>query len=922
MLTLLSISNLQDQRAVFSKFDPNASTWLVSDLKSKLDLNRRLLQDRQFIPGESVLRASELWRTLLVRLRPDLQLVSREFAITLIAQKLPATELDWAQAPGAPQAAFNYLSQFMPILSHPNGEEMMAEWLKANPESEARWGRWFTLSLKLWRELLDDGFIAPAWAAGVLVNEQSLQDVWSRNLFVDLGAELDQVEADLFVHLSEFIDIEILRPQPSWADEYKKTLVAYEIFDRKLKTKTLKVSELGENRRVAKTTYRKYTTMIAEVKDAVAQTRAWLDAGEIRPQEIAIVAPDIEVYWPALANYLEQEGIPCQKDQVRKLHVYPDIAKWLGTLRLRTGSFAEADIEIGLFNPVGNTDQLIAYDRFKVLYSSLYDRFDLDREGSVAKLFSIELESDGMASRDDFVAWGLKQLPSDANLDRFESLYKKLFAECPQSMSLSVRRWLAYLEQLASKTECKVEKGERDGISCIGLSSAENSSAKKMIILGLTETALRTSRGTAILFSDIESLAREFGFFLASDDQMRLEFEARWVTEQTDRELVLSVPETDFGGSPQAASWLWVRGAREAGVHGELTIPSANRWDELQRADIETIARERGWTASHAVVLEKSLHEDLGEVAIPSFAKDTLKAISPSGIEDYLKCPFIFAAKRVFSLSDVAELELEVDPAARGSLMHKVFEMLTAEPIRFEYSEDELIKLVEDARELSGLELADERLWQPLRTRHIDLARRFLIFEKENRDQFKEAKTVGREIEIKGHLDPLTGDLTAEAGEGSFKFQGRIDRIDADAAGNLAIYDYKSSAGSVGQFGSWIKNNRIQLLLYSIAVENGLTSLGPSTVHAAFYYVARPLSRDFGFKVEGVEQGLYDIPDKRKKNRIAPEAKETLFNEGRELVKRAVSGIISGDFAPNPRDRDDCSSCQWSLVCRASHLNT
>ena len=922
MLTLISIKDLQDQRTIFSKFDSRTSTWLVSDLKSKLDLNRKLLETRDFIPGESVLRASELWRMLLVRLRPDLQLVSREFAITLIAQKLPSTELAWAQAPGAAQAAFNYLSQLMPILSHPNGEEMMQEWLKAHPESEARWGRWFSLSLKLWHELLDDGFIAPAWAAGVLVNEQSLQDVWSRGLFVDLGAELDQVEADLVVQLSEFIDVQVLRPQPSWADEYKKTLIAYDIFDRKLKTETRSVERPPVGREVAQATYRKYTTMIAEVKDAVSQVRAWLDTGGVKPPEIAIVAPDIEVYWPALADYLEQEGIPCQKDQVRKLHVYPDVAKWLGTLRLRTGSFAEADIEIGLFNPVGNSEQLITYDRFKILYSSLYDRFDLAREESVARRFAIELSGDDVATRDEFVAWGLKQLPVESNLERIEALYKKLFAECPQSMNLSVKRWTAYLEQLAAKTECKVKRGERDGITCIGLSSAENSPSTKMIVLGLTESGLRTSRGTALLFSDVENLAREFGFYLASDDQLRLEFEARWVTEQTDRELVLSVPETDFAGSPQAASWLWVRGARAAGVHGELTIPSANRWDELQRSDIQTIAKERGWSSAKAKRIEESLHEDLGESVIPTFAPESLKAITPSGVEDYLKCPFIFAAKRIFSLSDVAELELEVDPSRRGSLMHKVFEILTVEPMKFEYSDEELLQLVEQARQQSEIELADERLWAPLRTRHIDLARRFLQFEKEHRQLFTEAKTVGREIEVSGHFHPLTGNLTAEAAEGTLKFKGRIDRIDSDAAGNLAIYDYKSSANNIGQFKTWIGNNRIQLLLYSIAVENGLSLLGPKTVQAAFYYVARPLKRDYGFKVEGADQGLYDVVDRRKQNRISPEEKEALFNEGRELVKRAVGGIMAGDFAPNPRDRDDCNNCQWSLVCRASHLNT
>ena len=41
--------------------------------------------------------------------------------------------------------------------------------------------------------------------------------------------------------------------------------------------------------------------------------RAWLDAGST-PAEIAVIAPDIEAYWPVLQAFLEKEGVPTQKD--------------------------------------------------------------------------------------------------------------------------------------------------------------------------------------------------------------------------------------------------------------------------------------------------------------------------------------------------------------------------------------------------------------------------------------------------------------------------------------------------------------------------------------------------------------------------------------------------------------------------------
>lgn len=936
MLSLLSSSSPRDQKNLLASFDPAVATWVVSDLKSKLDLSRALLTTREFIPGESVLRASELWKLLLTRLRPDLQVISREFAITLIAQKLSGLELEWTRSPGAAQTAYDYLSQLMPVLAHPNGEEMVREWFRGNPASETRWARWFDLSLDLWKGFLAEGFVAPKWVSGVLVNESDLTTVWTRPLIVDLGAELNQVEADLLVLLSEATDVSIIRPEPAWREEYSKALVAYEIFERKLKVRrvplvsTPALAFAPEPGPGPAPQYRKYTTMIAEVKDAIAQVRTWLEGREgpaVEPSKIAIVAPDIESYWPALSCYLDQEGVPCQKDRVRRLHSYPDIARWLSSLRLRAGFHAEADLELGLFDPLGRAPRLISHERFRTLYSTVYGREDLARSENVASCFAVEVEVDGEEiGRDDFVAWTMKRLPEEFEGQRVESLYHRLFAECPRMTRLSLRRWLAYFEELAARLECRIEDGNPDGIACINLSSAENSPATHMIVLGLTESALRQSGGTAVLFSDVWSLAQEFGFHLASEDQAKMEFEARWVTEGSDRTLVLMVPETDFAGSVQAASWLWVRGATRAAGEDTLTIPEETRWDQIQHSgtwtDLAPIAIERGWSAVHRDGLARSLREDLGEEPPRPFARGAIHTLSPSGLEDYLECPFIFAAKRLFGLTDVAGLDLEIDASRRGSLMHKLLELLTKEPMRFDFSERELDALVEQARELSGLELADARLWAPLKARQLDLARRFLAFERDERARFPETRTIGREFEIAGYLRPSTGELRREGSPGDLKFVGRIDRVDEDLRGHLVIMDYKSSASTVSQWGSWLTKNRIQLLLYSMAIEKGLTALAPRPVLAALYYVMRPLHRDAGFKVEGVEQGLYEIPDRRKKNRISPEDKERLFTEAQALVRGAVERILAGDFAPKPRDPKKCGDCQWSASCRAPHLNS
>jgi len=913
MLRIQPIRTPLESLSVFDSFDPAGSTWVVSDLKSKLDLNRRLLRERGFVPGSAIVRASELWKALLTRTRADLQIVSREFVLTFMADRLSSFELEWGRAPGVPTTLFDYMTQLMPVLSHPSGEEIMTEWFSRNEASMARWGRWFTLSVRMWSLMLEEGFLAAPWVSGVLVNEPSLTEVWSRPLVVDLGADLTQVEADLLLVLGDHLDITVLKPDPSWRNEYARTLQAYDVLESKLgasRSPNMNV-HVNMNANVnARVSYRKYTTMIAEVKDATATVRKWLDAGT-PASEIAIVAPDIEPYWFALQNYLEVEGVPVQKDRVRRLHSFPDIAQWLANLRLKTGGFDETDLELAMFAGTSAERKLISFNKFRVLFTAIYGREDLRRgDGRVEKAFAIELEPSAAVIRDDFLIWSLRHLPETAEIDRVEAGFKRVLAECPESLTLPVRRWMAYLEQVLSRIEIRIAVGNPAGVACIRLSSAENSPAEKMILLGLTESALKKQLSTSILFSDLWSLGQEFGFHLASDDQAQLEFETRWLIESQNRELVLCVPETDFDGAAQAPSWLWVKGSREKGEGEHVTVPSPTRWDEIQKGDLDDLAKER----QVAPTLLQSMKEDFLEKEIDDFAADFIESLSPSKIEAYLECPFIFAAKHIFKLADDSELDLEIDPLRRGSLMHAVFEELTVEPMRYDYSLSELEELVEKARRESKIELADERLWKPLKARHVDLGRRFLAFEQEYRKAFPEIKTVAREASVKGYLDPETGALTAQPTP--IEFTGRIDRIDADQAGNVALFDYKSSNYGLKQFGAWIKNNKVQLLLYSLAIENGLSTLEARNVLAALYYVARPFSRETGYMVEGAEQGLYAITNNRKQNRLKPENKAAFFREGEALIQKAVAGMRAGHFAPNPRDPKRCPDCRWRPLCR------
>ena len=76
MLQIIPIENRSQVNELFANYNPREQSWLVSDLRTKFELQQKILaRDGQYI-DESVLRASDLWKMLLKRLEPRLRLVS------------------------------------------------------------------------------------------------------------------------------------------------------------------------------------------------------------------------------------------------------------------------------------------------------------------------------------------------------------------------------------------------------------------------------------------------------------------------------------------------------------------------------------------------------------------------------------------------------------------------------------------------------------------------------------------------------------------------------------------------------------------------------------------------------------------------------------------------------------------------------
>ena len=205
-------------------------------------------------------------------------------------------------------------------------------------------------------------------------------------------------------------------------------------------------------------------------------------------------------------------------------------------------------------------------------------------------------------------------------------------------------------------------------------------------------------------------------------------------------------------------------------------------------------------------------------------------------------------------------------------------------------------------------------MWPVVRAQHARLARLFLEFERAWRQDFPETYTSGREVAFRCGWDLTEGRPTARETEVSLA--GRIDRIDRDDQGRLALIDYKGSDAELVNWAAWAGKTDVQMALYASLLEDGLVDHPAGEVVAANYYVIKKSERKKGFHRRDDSAALYDGTFKHK-NFIEPEQKAELFDQMRRRITAAIHELRDGRFNPNPADRRQCPTCTWRTLCRA-----
>lgn len=870
-VSMVHIQNPLEKKRLFESFRVDSDSWLVADLKVKFDFQMELLRKAQGFEDTTIYRLSELWRYLYKQYLWNYEILSPDLARVLISQFLAEREEDIYKSPRAAELTFQCLQEFASLYSDSKDLQLIESWFSENPDS-LRWYGWFEAAREIFFKLKGKNLILASWIPYLLIDVDKPLFFSKKRIFLDVGIHLAAIEAQVLIKIARDSQAElmILRPSCERIEErFSFPLQVYNEF--KSVQPFAEVRSPAKDTEVPQTRIYKVSNPVAEIRFAANQILDWAVKG-VPLEDIALIAPDIESYWSVVSGIFKEARIPIQKVNVARPVSFLQVDRWVAEAKVNVRNFSYANLEQAYFS---KSVQKMPFEKFFAVYSSLIDAEDLAREDQVADLFSKAWIDGNLWTAEDFAVnlLSLDSFPEDFSA---ESILRELLS-LRQDVKFSPRDWMKYLSSVLAKSEVSLEVTPVAGVKFLNMASAEATSLTHKIYMGLTESQVEKRSFSLISQKEIQDLTK-LGFLLPSPEDNHIDFDLRWSSLIPISEQVFLFPETDFLGGVQRSCSYWVEVEKKQGL--------------------QALASQNLENPALVDPSEAKLYEDIQE---NQFSRFDLKEshLSASSLEDYLSCPFVFAAKKVFKLLDEPVVDLQTDPRSLGSLDHAILEKLSPIGSLREYSDGELLDLFDEIRAQLNLRFFDQSVWDLIRIRKLKMARQFLKIEHQIR------------IQMPG-FNPLARELSFEVQIEGVKFKGKIDRVDRLEGQNVCIFDYKSGTSGLSSFKSWIEKDQLQMLIYAEA----LKQQGYRVVSAE-YFDLKKMKALKGFR-------LSDIPWAEEMSgspRISEDELEQHLQSVREKIKDVALKMELGRFSPLPKDRNECVSCEWRTLCRAPHLN-
>ncbi len=293
--------------------------------------------------------------------------------------------------------------------------------------------------------------------------------------------------------------------------------------------------------------------------------------------------------------------------------------------------------------------------------------------------------------------------------------------------------------------------------------------------------------------------------------------------------------------------------------------------------------------------------------------------VTPSGkrefrvteLELYINCPYDYYVSCVLGMVPLEEVTEDISPMDRGSKVHMIlrdFYLSWGKAVTRE-SRDKARALLRNLADASFDREADT--FRNRREKEIFLsvmAERFLDAEVEFWKQGMRPVYLERSIERYRLALPDGKEVELKA---------KIDRIDVDENGNFIIVDYKTGRYPLPKMNT--DQDIFQLPVYAVMAKHALADALPALrtpVGLAYYDLVGKAGAGARDVVLYNNDVLADQPSSRPKasSRSASEF-EAILKQGMDKARRAVEGIIRGDFTSLPRDENRCRYCPNEMMC-------
>ncbi len=837
---------------------------VIPDLQSKRTLRDIGMSIRPLFPEDHAPRSREFWLSVYKELyrkgQTQVRFLPRKIILLELESWIVDRQVSWARSPKSAKTLLDVLDAFIDLVVDEHRFFALIEWLKENSKSlKKSWAQWVFLARQAFLHLQELGFWSESWIKEYLSinHEQELKNLkFDYSLYFDLGDIIDDSEQELILALG----------------------TSNEVFKFEQQSSIDKAST--ENLRL----YR-FEHELLEKKELLN----WLKQEQAnRPlQQIAIITGNPKRDRLLVHSLMVQAGLAPQEDK-GTLFSIPRIREW-GYALLSAFSVEDYD-HLEFKNFVAAAGPREAFGQF---FAQNWTRLK-DHNSRV----NIQGDSDKI-SFEEFVFGYIKDSGRDLPAE-IGNLVHRLLMVIPLEFKFKKVRWARFL--VAEIGDMLVSTNNK--LTLLDFDSLLYLPEQPVFMSQLSESVFQPSQFFRLVQDERFNLKKDLGWMIKGNNFLNRKKQLDWVTQQN--QTTGTFFEADVEGKKHAPSLFFLEAVK---AQGELNKSSVDK-ENLQDAVAKGIGNHSfPWIEEYCADLNAKQPVAEGSVGV-----------SASSLEKYLKCPFVFKAEKLFKLQDFEQLSVELGARTKGKFLHKLAQEFS-DPARATASEHEIEEKVRALIDSHQNFVYDDWFKERLVGSSVRWVLRFISSEAELRSEVSDYKIVGHEVDFAGVIDanlkqilPLVENQQLK--ENQWKISGRIDRLEATSDSKYKVIDYKTKRSNHTHSGSWLDKDQLQLLLYSMAIENGLTQFAKGTVEGALFYFLESLERSRGMVLKDVNE-----PDISDRSKIDLVTKDKLFAGSIDKIAFVLEQLKDGNFAPIPKDTKDCKSCSWRDLCRASHLS-